>query len=254
MKTVFPFGNTVAIVKITGAQLLELLEASTCSTPLAIGAFPQVSGIEFTIDTTVPYINGEQYPDSTYYAPVNPGARIKNVMVNGKALELEKTYNMATNDFHAAGGDTYYLLKNLSSYNTGVALEDALINYTSEVLNGVISKKMYGASEGRITILTESAADKAETKEDNEDYKEHPEVIKKETGTKDETGEPQGKAEKKYIYYTVVKGDSLWKIARKYLGSGARYMEIYEFNRDIIKSPDRIYIGQVLKIPALYID
>lgn len=225
MKTVFPYGNTIAIVEVTGAQLLKLLEASTCSTPAAIGAFPQVSGIEFTIDTTIPYANGAQYPDSTYYAPANPGARIKNVKVNGQALDLNRTYTLATNDFLAAGGDTYYLLKNLSSYDTGVALEDALIDYTSEVLNGVISEKMYGAPKGNITILTEPVAEeKAETS--------------------DETSEEQ------YIYYKVVKGDCLWKIARKYLGSGARYMEIYNLNKDIIKSPELIFIGQVLKIPA----
>ncbi|NLU53807.1 MAG: LysM peptidoglycan-binding domain-containing protein [Clostridiaceae bacterium] len=226
MKTVFPFGNTVAIVEVTGAQLLELLEASTCSTPVAIGAFPQVSGIEFTIDTTVPYENGAQYPDSTYYAPANPGARIKNVKINGEPLDLNKTYTLATNDFLAAGGDTYYLLKNLSSYNTGVALEDALINYTSEVLNGVISEEMYGAPKGNITILTAPASENTETE--------------------DETPE----AEEQYIYYKVVKGDCLWNIAKKYLGSGTRYMEIYNLNKDILKSPDRIYIGQVLKIPA----
>jgi len=251
MKTVFPFGNTVAIVKVTGAQLLELLEASTCSTPVAIGAFPQVSGIEFTIDTSVPYVNGEQYPDSTYYAPANPGARIKNVMVNGKALVLDKTYTMATNDFLAAGGDTYYILKNLSSYNTGVALEDALINYTSEVLNGVISEEMYGAPKGRITIMTEPVADQTETAQEEEYViEELPEVITDETGTADETDKAAEEKNKKYVYYTVVKGDCLWKISRKYLGSGARYMEIYEINKDIIKSPDTIYIGQVLKIPA----
>jgi 2',3'-cyclic-nucleotide 2'-phosphodiesterase (5'-nucleotidase family) len=228
MKTVFPFGNTVAIVEVTGAQLLELLEASTCSIPVAIGAFPQVSGIEFTIDTTVPYVNGEQYPDSTYYAPANPGARIKNVKVNGQDLELNKTYTLATNDFLAAGGDTYYLLKNLSSYNTGVALEDALINYTAEVLNGVISEKMYGASKGNITILTAPAAEeKPEPKE-----------------------EPSEEAAEEYIYYKVVKGDCLWKIAKKYLGNGTRYIEIYNLNKDILKSPDLIHIGQVLKVPA----
>ena len=45
MKTVFPFGNTIATVKIKGSQLIEVLEASTFSLPAAIGAFPQVSGM-----------------------------------------------------------------------------------------------------------------------------------------------------------------------------------------------------------------
>lgn len=54
MKTVFPFGNTISTVEITGSQLIEVLEASTFSTPESLGAFPQVSGIECTINTGVP--------------------------------------------------------------------------------------------------------------------------------------------------------------------------------------------------------
>lgn len=49
--------------------------------------------------------------------------------------------------------------------------------------------------------------------------------------------------------YTVVKGDSLWKIAKEKLGDGTRYNEIFEANRDKIKNPNKIQIGQVLEIP-----
>ena len=51
INTVLPFGNTVAVVYVTGAELLEALEASTYCTPGAIGGFPQVSGINFTLHT-----------------------------------------------------------------------------------------------------------------------------------------------------------------------------------------------------------
>lgn len=49
--------------------------------------------------------------------------------------------------------------------------------------------------------------------------------------------------------YTVVRGDCLWSIAKKLLGNGARYPEIYELNRDKIKNPNLIYPGQILVIP-----
>ena len=49
--------------------------------------------------------------------------------------------------------------------------------------------------------------------------------------------------------YTVKKGDCLWKIAKKYYGSGAQYTKIYEANKDKIKNPNLIYPGQVLTIP-----
>lgn len=50
--------------------------------------------------------------------------------------------------------------------------------------------------------------------------------------------------------YTVVKGDNLWKIAKKQLGNGTRYIEIYKLNKDIIKNPSMIHIGQELVLPA----
>lgn len=50
-------------------------------------------------------------------------------------------------------------------------------------------------------------------------------------------------------FHTVVKGDTLWKIAEKTLGKGARYPEIFEANRPMLSDPDKIYPGQVLRIP-----
>lgn len=51
--------------------------------------------------------------------------------------------------------------------------------------------------------------------------------------------------------YTVVKGDCLWNIAKKFYGSGSKYTVIYDANRVIIGgNPNRIYPGQVLSIPA----
>lgn len=154
MKTVFPFGNEVAVVTITGAELLEALEAATHTTPEAIGAFPQVSGIEFTIDTAVEYVPGEAYDNSTYFKPANPGSRVTIATVAGEPFDAEKMYTIATNDFTAAGGDTYGVLAypyKQTGYKTGVALEDALINYTAAVLNGVIGAE-YAEPQGRITI------------------------------------------------------------------------------------------------------
>lgn len=48
--------------------------------------------------------------------------------------------------------------------------------------------------------------------------------------------------------YTVKKGDCLWNIAKKFLGNGALYMQIYNLNKNIIKNPNLIYVGQVLRI------
>lgn len=50
--------------------------------------------------------------------------------------------------------------------------------------------------------------------------------------------------------YTVKSGDCLWNIAKKYLGDGSRYNEIYNLNKDKIKNSNLIYAGQVLTLPS----
>lgn len=63
-----------------------------------------------------------------------------------------------------------------------------------------------------------------------------------------ETTRPQETAPV-YKSYTVKSGDTLWNIAKRCLGEGSRYMEIYTLNKDLIKNPNLIYVGQVLALP-----
>lgn len=51
-------------------------------------------------------------------------------------------------------------------------------------------------------------------------------------------------------FHTVEKGDTLWAISAKTLGNGARYEEIFEANKPMLSHPDKIYPGQVLRIPT----
>lgn len=52
-------------------------------------------------------------------------------------------------------------------------------------------------------------------------------------------------------FHTVVSGDSLSKIAKKYYGNAMKYPVIFEANKPMLTDPDKIYPGQVLRIPAL---
>ena len=152
VNTVLPFGNTVAYVTVKGSVLLEALEASTFSTPEAVGAFPQVSGIKFSIDTNKAFDQGELYPGSTYYAPASIN-RVTIESINGKAFDPEATYVVVTNDFLAAGGDTYYAFSVSTSVDTGVPMDEALMSYITEELDGVVTAEQYGEPQGRITVI-----------------------------------------------------------------------------------------------------
>ena len=50
--------------------------------------------------------------------------------------------------------------------------------------------------------------------------------------------------------YTIQIGDTFWKIAEKELGSGFRWQSIYELNKDKIKGPNKLKVGQKIIIPA----
>ena len=110
--TVLPFGNTVAVLEITGAQMVEAIENGISGYPEASGAYPHVGGLTFTFDETKP-----------------AGSRVIEVLVNGSPINLNKTYTLATNDFLAAGGDKYTMLmeaKKIAEYGT---LDDIVVDF-----------------------------------------------------------------------------------------------------------------------------
>ncbi len=152
LNTVLPFGNTVAVVYVKGYELLEALEASTYSTPDPVGGFPQVSGIKFTIDTSVPFAKGEEYPESTYYKPATIG-RVTIDSINGQPFNANDTYAVVTNNFTAVGGDTYYVFSNASDkFDTGIVMDEAVMEYVETKLGGQITAAEYGTAKGNITI------------------------------------------------------------------------------------------------------
>ena len=53
------------------------------------------------------------------------------------------------------------------------------------------------------------------------------------------------------VLHEVKKGDNLWKIAEKHYGNGSKYPEILEANKPMLSDPDKIYPGQMLRIPKL---
>ena len=169
--TVLPFGNTVAVVYVTGAELLEALEASTFSTPEAIGGYPQTSGIRWTLDTTKAFDQGELYinpvsgKESTYYAPKSIN-RVTIESINGKPFDPEATYAVVTNNFCQSGGDTYNEFGRAyaagTTYDTGIPMDEAVIEYITEVLGGDITAEQYGKPAGRETQIREETPETEE--------------------------------------------------------------------------------------------
>ena len=92
---VFPFGNIVRKIKVSGAQVKEALEHGVSRYPLDVGIFPQVSGMSFTLDGSA-----------------SAGTRISEIKINGKPLIPDQEYSLAVSDFMHIGGDGYSMLVN----------------------------------------------------------------------------------------------------------------------------------------------
>lgn len=134
MVTVFPFGNTVMVKEMKGKDIVAALEHGTSEYPAEKGAFPHVAGITFTL-------NG--------FAPA--GQRVTDVKIGGKAIDLEKTYEVVTNDFMAIGGDGYTMFKEYPVKKEFNTLMDTLLDYVKA--EGTIAGEM----ETRINIVNDAA-------------------------------------------------------------------------------------------------
>lgn len=151
---ILPYQNQLYVMKITGQTLLELMEAAAAATPEPAGAFPQVAGMDVTVNTQIPYEKGKQYGSSKYYAPANPGRRVVITAVNGRPFDPAAVYVIASHEFICRGGDAYGVLAEPGRAELrplGYTDTEAVMNYLRDGLNGQIGAE-YSRAAGRITI------------------------------------------------------------------------------------------------------
>ena len=238
-KEIHTFGNVACLLTVSGQQMLDALEWGAKDVAVdgskECGGFLQVSGLKYTIDATIPCT--VQKDDKGVWTGGPTGEyRVKDVQVLNKEtgayepLKLDAKYNLAGYNYTLRDlGDGFAMFDgavNVLDYvkTDYMVLADYVKSFPDHKVTG------YASTEGRITIKTE--ADKPEPEP-------QPEPTPEPTPAPTET-----------TTYTVVRGDSLWKIAQKQLGSGKKWTELYEANKDTIKNPSLIYIGQTLIIPG----
>jgi 5'-nucleotidase len=148
---VLPYPNTVAISYLTGAQLLEQLEAASQGLPYseetaaACASFMQVSGLKYTVDTTKAYDRGEAYGESGNWFRAASLSRVTIDEVNGQPFDPEAVYAVITSNANAKGGmDASYVFKSVAE------LEDEKTVVTTAVVREVIWQYISGELENRI--------------------------------------------------------------------------------------------------------
>lgn len=223
-KEIHSFGNVACLQTVTGQQILDALEWGAKDAGEAeCGGFLQVSGLKYTIDTNIASTVQKDEKGVWIGGPTGE-YRVKNVQVFKKEsgtyepLDVNKKYNLAGYNYTLRDlGDGFAMFGgavNVLDY----VMEDYMVlaNYVESFEGGVVTG--YSEPQGRIKVVQKG--EQAET----------------------EPVSDMG-------VYLVVRGDSLWLIAKNQLGSGSRWQEIYELNQNILANPELIYAGQKLAMP-----
>ena len=146
--TVLPFGNTLATMELTGAEIKEALEHSVRVAPAESGGFLHVSGMKFTYDSTKPAGDRVQTME------------VKNADGSYSSILLEQKYVIATNAFTAKGGDGFTVFQ--KAYNEGRVTDIGLADW--ENLRDYVNKlkDVNPQIEGRIKDTASKTVDASE--------------------------------------------------------------------------------------------
>ena len=151
---VFPWGNAVSVIKVTGQQILDALEWGARAVPGETGAFLQVSGMTYEIDPNIP--SGCIEDKNSMCAGIEGERRVKNVKIGDKDLDPAGTYTLAGTAYTLQNnGDGCTAFDGAELLQDQVMLDNQLmIEYIVNTLGGAIGEEYadpYG--QGRITIL-----------------------------------------------------------------------------------------------------
>ncbi|MCQ2435363.1 MAG: bifunctional metallophosphatase/5'-nucleotidase [Clostridia bacterium] len=162
--SVYPYDNTICVVEVTGAEIVDMMEyfyrnvqAEYSRDGVAFGedgSFQQVSGLKFTVDTSVD--SSVQVNETDAFIGVGGARRISDVMVLKDGaytpIDLDATYTLASHDYmikNGGSGMLYFLADHKLVIDEALPIYQVLIDYLSQ-LDGDLSQ--YKTVDNRITI------------------------------------------------------------------------------------------------------
>ena len=153
--SVLPYNNDLVTATVTGAQLLEAIEASSSACPEELNGFALVAGITYQIDTRVPFESAGNYPNSTYDRPARPGGRVTIKTVGGAPFDERASYTLVTTSYHMSSTDSYQALRDAGTTRPfGMLDYEALSGYLTDALAGTVGADYADENgQGRIAII-----------------------------------------------------------------------------------------------------
>lgn len=150
---VFPFGNMGCVVEATGQQIKDALEMASKDCPTENGGFLQVSGLTYTVDTSIP--SSVKVDEKGNFQGVSGAYRVTDIKVGEEPLDVNKTYTVASHNYMLkSGGDGMVMFNGSKVVKDDVMVDvDVLSSYISEKLGGVVGEEYANpAGQGRIVI------------------------------------------------------------------------------------------------------
>ena len=150
--TVFPFGNMGCVVQATGQQIKDALEMASRNYPVENGGFLQVSGLTYTIDSSVP--SSVKTDEKGNFIGVTGAYRVTDIMVGGEPIDLAKTYTVASHNYMLkSGGDGMTMFASCPILKDEVMVDvDILSGYINSLGGSVPADYAAVEGQGRITI------------------------------------------------------------------------------------------------------
>ena len=151
--SVFPYGNMVCVVEVTGQQVKDALEMASKNYPEESGGFLQVSGLAYTIDSSVP--SSVKLDDKGNFAGVSGAYRVTDIKVNGEPIDLNRTYTVASHNYMLKqAGDGMTMFNGAKIVKDEVMVDvDSLSDYINTYLGGNVGAEYANpAGQGRITF------------------------------------------------------------------------------------------------------
>lgn len=151
--SVFPYGNMICMAEVSGQKIKDALEMGVKNYPEESGGFIHVSGLAYTVDSSVP--SSVVLDEKRNFVSVDGEYRVRDIYVGEEPLDVNRTYTLASHNYWLkSGGDGMSMLMGCPILKDETMVDvDTITSYISEYLGGTVGEEYKDPrGQGRITI------------------------------------------------------------------------------------------------------
>ncbi|MEE0221715.1 MAG: bifunctional UDP-sugar hydrolase/5'-nucleotidase [Lachnospiraceae bacterium] len=151
--SVFPYGNMICMAEVSGQKIKDALEMGVKNYPEESGGFIHVSGLTYTVDSSVP--SSVVLDEKRNFVSVDGEYRVRDIYVGEEPLDVNRTYTLASHNYWLkSGGDGMSMLMGCPILKDETMVDvDTITSYISEYLGGTVGEEYKDPrGQGRITI------------------------------------------------------------------------------------------------------